>query len=207
MSAAFKEPLNLQDPRILERQAHTLHPGGWAVESERPVATILGSCVAVCLYDPKRRLCGMNHFLLPKRPNQADDDPNVVLAGDYAMEVLVNAMLSKGCRKQHLVAKAFGGGTVVHSLRTLIGENNARFARQWLECEGIPLVASDLGGNCSRKVIALPEGDVFCRRMTVPTPDLDSVVQQEIRWQERTLLEGQKGSSDPMGKEKRIELF
>ncbi|NLZ09711.1 MAG: chemotaxis protein CheD, partial [Alcaligenaceae bacterium] len=51
--------------RALERSARVINPGGWAVEGERAIATLLGSCVAVCLYDPKLRLAGMNHFLLP----------------------------------------------------------------------------------------------------------------------------------------------
>ena len=51
--------------RGLERVARVINPGGWAVESERPIATLLGSCVAVCLIDPQLHLAGMNHFLLP----------------------------------------------------------------------------------------------------------------------------------------------
>lgn len=189
------------DTRALERQAKTLHPGGWAVESERPIATILGSCVAVCLYEPHLGICGMNHFLLPRRHPGGEDDPDVVLAGDYAMEVLVNAMLARGASKSRLIAKAFGGGTVVHSLQTMIGEDNARFAREWLQREGIALVAEDLGGPCSRKVIAVPDGDVFCRRMAVATPDAQEAVKREWRWQ-------QKGSgTDAPAPIRRIELF
>ncbi len=189
------------DTRALERQAKTLHPGGWAVESERPIATILGSCVAVCLYEPHLGICGMNHFLLPRRHPGSDDDPDVVLAGDYAMEVLVNAMLARGASKSRLMAKAFGGGTVVHSLQTMIGEDNARFAREWLKREGIALVAEDLGGACSRKVIAVPDGNVFCRRMAVATPDAQEAVKREWRWQ-------QKGTAaDTPTTIRRIELF
>lgn len=187
------------DTRALERQAKTLHPGGWAVESDRPIATILGSCVAVCLYEPRLGLCGMNHFLLPRRHSGGEDDPDVVLAGDYAMEVLVNAMLARGANKSRIVAKAFGGGTVVHSLQTMIGEDNAKFAREWLQREGIALVAEDLGGACSRKVIAVPDGDVFCRRMAVATPDVEEAVKREWRWQNTGI-----DTPTPI---RRIELF
>ena len=84
------------DPKDLERRARNINPGGWAVETERPITTLLGSCVAVCLYDPKLRLAGMNHFLLPSRAKTAGDDTDVILAGDYSMEVLLNTMLAKG---------------------------------------------------------------------------------------------------------------
>lgn len=151
-----------------ERTALAIHPGGWAVDSERPISTLLGSCVAVCLYDPQLGLGGMNHFLLPSRRPNADDDDDIVLAGDYAMEVLVNGMLARGASKKRLVAKAFGGGNVVSSIRLAIGARNAAFAAEWLEREGIPLLASDFGGSWSRKVICVPQtGEAFCRRAPV----------------------------------------
>ena len=151
-----------------ERLAFNINPGGWSVETARPISTLLGSCVAVCLYDPLLKLGGMNHFLLPSRRAGAGDDDDVVLAGDFAMEVLVNAMLAKGARKERLVAKACGGGNIVSSIRMAIGDRNAEFATEWLAREGIPLTASDFGGPWSRKVICVPNtGEAFCRRAPV----------------------------------------
>lgn len=194
-------PIN-HDPKELERLARNINPGGWAVESERPITTLLGSCVAVCLYDPKLRLAGMNHFLLPSRTASADDDADVILAGDYSMEVLLNTMLNKGAAKQRLVAKAFGGGTIVTSILMAIGQRNAEFAREWLEREGIPLLAQDFGGAWSRKVIFTPDGgDAFCRRLPISQPGMQDVVAAE-RDYEQSLLR----PSRPAG-EKKIELF
>ncbi len=153
--------------RELERSAQVIMPGGWAVERERPVATLLGSCVAVALYDPAVKLGGLNHFMLPRFERVAGkDDVDALLAGDYSMEALLNAMLVRGAKKARLVAKAFGGGMVVSSLdRSQIGQRNVEFARDWLAREGIPLVASDFLGHCSRKVVLDPRsGDVFCKR-------------------------------------------
>ena len=69
-------------------------------------------------------------------------------------------------RFKHLQAKALGGGNVNSSHTGVsIGERNAEFARQWLAREGISLLASDLMGPWSRKVILDPQtGDVFCKR-------------------------------------------
>ena len=155
-------------PRDHELRAQHLNPGGWAVSSARPLATLLGSCVSVCLFDPQLRIGGMNHFLLPSRSAGNMDDTGIVLAGDYAMEVLVNALMQQGARKNRLQAKAFGGGNVVSSIRMAIGERNATFAAEWLDREGIPLVASDFKGPWSRKVVYLPNtGEAFCRRSPV----------------------------------------
>lgn len=157
----------MTDPRELERTARTIGPGGWAVESERPIATLLGSCVAVCLWDTGLRIGGMNHFMLPRSNGRhTRSDIDTLLCGDYAMETLLNGMLGRGGRRGRLQAKVFGGGAVVAGLTHVhIGEQNATFARDWLTRENIPLVASDLLGRWSRKVILDPStGDAFCRR-------------------------------------------
>ncbi|MDX9995877.1 MAG: chemotaxis protein CheD [Rhodocyclaceae bacterium] len=187
----------------LERLALNINPGGWSVQNDRPISTLLGSCVAVCFYDPRLRLAGMNHFLLPSRTRSTLDDEDIVLNGDYAMEVLLNAMYAKGAQRGRLVAKAFGGGNIVSSIRMAIGDRNAEFAREWLEREGIPLVASDFGGPWSRKVILDPtSGDAFCRRTTINQPDVIALVKAESDY-EKTLVVPKSAPSH----EKKIELF
>jgi chemotaxis protein CheD len=184
-----------------ERLARNINPGGWAIETERPIATLLGSCVAVCLFDPKLKLGGMNHFLLPSRTSAANTDTDIILNGDFSMEVLVNGLINKGASKARMVAKAFGGGTIVSSIRMAIGERNADFAREWLEREGIPLVASDFSGPWSRKIIFVPQtGDTFCRRMAVTQANVLEVVNAEQAY-EQSLIVPKKTV------EKKIELF
>lgn len=189
--------------RDFERVALNINPGGWSVQTDRPIATLLGSCVAVCFYDPKLKLAGMNHFLLPSRASTKLGDEDIVLNGDYAMEVLLNAMYGKGAQRSRLVAKAFGGGNIVNSIQMAIGARNAEFAQEWLEREGIPLVASDFGGAWSRKVIIEPgSGDVFCRRNPINQPDVQAVVRAESEY-EKSLIVPKK----PATQEKKIELF
>jgi len=184
-----------------ERIARNINPGGWAIETEKPIATLLGSCVAVCLFDPKLKLGGMNHFLLPSKTSSANADTDVILNGDYAMEVLANGLYSKGANKSRLVAKAFGGGTIVSSIRMAIGERNAQFAQEWLEREGIPLIASDFSGPWSRKVVFVPEtGDAFCRRIPTTQATATEVAKAEQDY-ERTLIR------PAAAVEKKIELF
>jgi chemotaxis protein CheD len=190
--------------RDFERLALNINPGGWSVQTERPIATLLGSCVAVCFYDPKLRLAGMNHFLLPSRASRNLADEDIVLNGDYAMEVLRNAMYAKGAQSARLVAKAFGGGNIVSSINMAIGERNAEFAREWLDREGIPLVGSDFGGAWSRKVIIDPvTGDAFCRRNPVNRPDVQAMVVAESEYEKSLILPKQA----PTGQGKKIELF
>lgn len=190
--------------RELERTSLNINPGGWSVQTERPIATLLGSCVAVCFYDPKLKLAGMNHFLLPSRSSSKVQDEDVVLNGDYAMEVLLNAMYAKGAQRGRLVAKAFGGGNIVNSIQMAIGERNAEFARDWLEREGIPLAASDFGGAWSRKVIIDPvTGDAFCRRNPINQPDVMAMVRAESEYEKSLAV--RKTATPSQGK--KIELF
>lgn len=156
----------MTNPRDLERLARNVNPGAWAIENTRPIATLLGSCVAVCLWDPELRVGGLNHFMLPGYENSANTDLDVLLCGNFCMEALMNGMLARGAQKRRLQGKAFGGGNVVSSLTGVsIGQRNAEFARDWLAREGIALLASDLMGPWSRKVILDPQsGDAFCKR-------------------------------------------
>lgn len=173
------------DGRAWERVAKNISPGGWAVGSDGAIATLLGSCVSVCIYDGALRLGGMNHFLLPSRMGGDNAAADIVLAGDYAMEVLVNALLARGARKDRMIAKAFGGGAIVGAIQMPIGQRNAAFAREWLEREHIPLVASDFGGPWPRKVICIPAtGDAYCRRVPVTREGADALSRREQAYEQ-----------------------
>ena len=74
--------------RDIEHLARTIHPGNWAIEAERPLSTLLGSCVAVCLVALLARIGGLNHFLLP----------NSLLSGDNAMAALLDAIIAERCQ-------------------------------------------------------------------------------------------------------------
>ena len=64
------------------------------------------------------------------------------------MELLINQLMHLGADRRKLMAKAFGGGSVVPSLQTTpIGDNNAKFVLKFLATERIPLVAQRLGGS------------------------------------------------------------
>lgn len=192
----------LPSARELERAALNINPGGWTVQTERPIATLLGSCVAVCFYDPKLQLAGMNHFLLPNRASSNSGDEDVILNGDYAMEVLRNALYAKGAQASRLVAKAFGGGNVISAINMAIGTRNAEFTHDWLEREKIPLLAFDFGGTYSRKVVFDPlTGDAFCRRTLVSQPESQAMIRAESDYEKSLITPKQ---STPT---QRVELF
>ena len=187
----------------IERLARNVQPGAWSVDSDKPLSTLLGSCVAVCLFDPALKIGGINHFMLPEMGRSKYGDVDSLLSGNFAMEALLNALLGRGARKARLQAKAFGGGTIIDSDAGApnIGMRNASFAKEWLSREGIPLLSSDFLGPWSRKIIFLPfNGEAFCKRL-VTTMATASVIAREERSYAETLLQ------KPKTVDKKIELF
>ena len=110
------------------------------------LTTVLGSCVAACLYDPVRCLGGMNHFLLPDDAGGRD-----ISHASAAMERLVNALIKHGAARNRLEAKIFGGGRMLAGLPD-IGRRNGEAALAFLRGEGIPIRAQSLGGTQARRV-------------------------------------------------------
>lgn len=120
------------------------------------MCTVLGSCIAACLYDPDAGIGGMNHFLLPERSNGAGADDAAMRYGAYSMEVLINDLMKRGARRDHLVAKLFGGAKMFDTLVD-VGAANAAFAKRFLDDEGIPVVSSSLGGRSARRIEFWPK--------------------------------------------------
>jgi chemotaxis protein CheD len=114
------------------------------------VSTLLGSCVAACLRDPVAAVGGMNHFLLPGDGQRRNADDSLRY-GVHAMELLVNALLAKGARRERLEAKLFGGARLTRGL-TDVGALNAAFAEDFLRREGLKHVGGSLRGRSGRRI-------------------------------------------------------
>jgi chemotaxis protein CheD len=127
------------------------------------MSTILGSCVATCLFDPVARVGGMNHFLLAEPPAHVRNQQFDSDYGLFLMELLVNQMLALGAARARMRARLYGGANLNPDLAP-IGSANAAFARQFLEREGIPKVFEDLEGTQARRIRFRPAtGQVSAR--------------------------------------------
>lgn len=149
----------------LEPASVYLPPGLlYAAATPGAVTTVLGSCVAVCLFDPQLRAGGINHYLLPLWNGEGLASPKYA---NIALPKLLEKMLELGCRRQNLRAKLFGGGAVFQNVGLFgVGERNIQFADHYLADAGIPVVARDVGEGFTRKVIFhLHTGEAFVRRL------------------------------------------
>jgi chemotaxis protein CheD len=114
--------------------------------------TVLGSCVAVCLVDIKRRIVGLNHFMLPSDDNKKTEVGSLnARYGSHAMELLINAMLKLGAHRNALQASVFGGARVL-ATGTDIGAANVAFGLEYLSAERINIVEKDVSGHSARKI-------------------------------------------------------
>lgn len=188
---------------------HVVHPGS-RFSSREPVViqTLLGSCVAACLYDPATGVAGLNHFLLAA-PRYSRTLPQTHTdAGRYgiaAIELLINDMVHLGADRRRLRAKVFGGATVVLKSEPskdnffCIHEINQRFIREYLKTENIPIVSEDLGGERGR--IVYFETDSFkVRRRYIKSSVLDKIEAKEHSYWKRSV-------EKPEIKEGEITLF
>ena len=103
------------------------------------VTTILGSCVAICLWSPSRGIGGMNHYLLPEG---APTEANRLRYGNNANQALLQEVISLGCQASELRAKVFGGATLMASVNPALslGKRNMEVALEFLKTNRITIV-------------------------------------------------------------------
>lgn len=165
------DPLNNGNGDDPERRHVYLPPGALCCLAEPGVVTtVLGSCVAVCLWDSARGIAGINHFVLPV----SDSETPCLRYGNFSIARLVEAMLELGADFEALSAKVFGGAAVLpQSMEAAsggkhVGAHNVDFAMARLEELGIPIIARRTGGNVGLNVQLFTEtGEVLVRSIPI----------------------------------------
>lgn len=147
----------------------TVHQGDCHVSSVPDVtfSTVLGSCISACVRDKVANVGGMNHFLLAEQSGSAKDRYGASARyGAFAMEQLINKVLSQGTgKKSNLEIKIFGGGKINSALDD-VGAKNIEFVRQFLMDEGYVASSQDTGGTFARRVLFKPySGRAFVKRL------------------------------------------
>ena len=190
-------------------------PGYYAVTTRGEIiSTLLGSCVAACVYDPVARVAGMNHFLLSNRRYARQLPYTETEAGRYgvqAMELLINDLNRAGARKERLCAKAFGGASIIETGAdrdnfSCVGQVNIRFIQDFLDLEQIPLLSADLGGEHGR-VIYFDTRDfsVYVRRIK-KSRSIELAQRDHSLWQREIRAHDHAGEG-LAGRRKDVELW
>jgi chemotaxis protein CheD len=143
--AATHTMVGLGEARVIARLAQP---------QETLVAYGLGSCVAICLFDPASEVIGMAHVVLPGAdPTGA---PNAKYAGTALPALIARMQLQGAGDHRRYVARLAGGAQILmlggSGKLPRIGDLNSVAVQAALKTNGIPLKAADLGGSRGRSV-------------------------------------------------------
>ncbi|MDN3612168.1 chemotaxis protein CheD [Vibrio ostreicida] len=190
-----------------EKHMIKVFPGGlYCTAEDEIIATGLGSCISACIWDEFAAVGGMNHFLLPfhnhSEINAWSPDEVVSVAsryGGHAMEMLINALISRGASRNRLKVKLFGGAQML-GRHSMIGEKNIAFILKYVEQEQLQVVAQDLGGIDPRKIMFDPlKGKAWLKR--IPYNEVHHLQQQEDKYASELDKESHRSHDDD------VELF
>lgn len=133
--------------------------------------TLVGSCIALFLYDKTKNLAGIAHVMLPTNPDgkKTIDPMNAGKYADEALESLIARLISRGGKLENIIAKLIGGANMFshESGKSYIGigEKNIKIIKLLLHEKKIPIISEDLGGQHGRKILfEVKTGKVICKK-------------------------------------------
>jgi len=126
------------------------------VSGDTKVFTILGSCVAVVLWDEGTKIGGVNHYLLPTWSQKGTPD---VRYGDVAITELHDKTILSGAVKRRMVAKIYGGASMLKfdNPNFNIGQRNIEIAKLKLKELNVKVIEEITGGMMGRKILFDPQ--------------------------------------------------
>ncbi len=141
--------------------------------------TILGSCIAICLWDPETKIGSLAHALLPSiefSSKKSINNPKKYV--DSLIEIQLKDLRSMGVLRKNLVAKIVGGANmfseVIPDSDNHVGKKNARKAIEILDNYNIPILAKDTGNFFGRKItFNLENGEITVLK---PTGELWKII-------------------------------
>ena len=115
------------------------------------IETLLGSCVAVCLYNTKNCQAAMNHFLQSCPPNNGAYD--IGRYGQTSTEYIIGSLLKNDSAARHYQARIYGGAAVLKTGgQVSIGDDNIEIARRVLSANRIRIVEEQVGGERGMRI-------------------------------------------------------
>jgi chemotaxis protein CheD len=117
------------------------------------IKTVVGSCIALCIWDSRWRIGGMGHIMLPQ--SNGDSEAPLGKYADTAVKTLISNMIKEGGSITNMQAACIGGASMFQSNQHIfesIGKKNYRTVKKELKDFGIPIVTEAVGGTSGRRV-------------------------------------------------------
>ncbi len=131
------------------------------------VTTVVGSCIAFCVWDRRLRIGAMSHFALPSTdmihsPNKKDS----YYCGNIAIKALFREFKKMGSHPQDIVVKLAGGAKVLGTVDSTIGQRNIEMSREICSEYAIKIAGESVGGNTGTKVrFDTASGDLYIQNL------------------------------------------
>jgi chemotaxis receptor (MCP) glutamine deamidase CheD len=172
------------DKKVHELPVVYLKPADLYV-AHRPavVRTVLGSCLAITMFHPKRGIAAICHAVLPEPDLQDAESMEPLNPFRYVRTVvpkMIAELLKYDISLDELEVKMFGGADVQTSVsdrgkKKPMGRLNIMMAKAMLKSNGLNVKMSDIGGITGRKIFFYTHtGEVFLKRLpsgTFPQED------------------------------------
>jgi chemotaxis protein CheD len=173
------------DKNRFGKPLYILYPGDYHVASDDSlIATVVGSCVAVCLYDYQRMIGGVGHFIVPGSIGTEGIIADEVAAqGIASMEYLIGDIVKLGGDRKSFRATLYGAGnfSADPGLDNIAG-SNIRFLHEYFNLEKIDVVREDLGGNFRRKIFFCPRTGSSFRKFLMNNRDHSEFMKLESEY-------------------------
>jgi len=133
---------------------HYLIPGKiFAAAHPFAISTIVGSSVALCMWDSVHSIGGANHFMLPDGPEKGE---TATRYANVANPTLLQRMLELGAERKTLQARIFGGSLPTVTFGNTgdsVGDRNVQAVTSFLHMNGIRIIQTEVGGTHGRKLV------------------------------------------------------
>ncbi|HSW58080.1 MAG TPA: chemotaxis protein CheD [Dehalococcoidales bacterium] len=136
----------------------------------------LGSCIAVCVYDPFTKSGGLAHMLLPLGRKDNDISSPSVKYIDTGVPLFINQVIKQSSGRENLIVKVIGGATMLQvpgGGLLDIGQRNIQEIKAALAKEKIPILGWDVGGTAGRSVhFFLDTGRIMIKALNGPLTEM-----------------------------------
>lgn len=115
----------------------------------------LGSCLGIVIYEPRKKIGGLAHPMLPISRDFKHQTRSAKFV-DTVIISMIEKLQEQGCKRSNLSAKLFGGANMFISIPTdsifNIGVKNIKAARDTLNACSIKIIGEDVGASYGRTI-------------------------------------------------------
>lgn len=137
-------------------------PDEYRVANCGVIYTVLGTCIAVLLWDKKNHIGGLAHYRIGKKPLNKGS----YISGEELLERMYEEMIKAGADSSFITANLIGGMDTGREIASKIVDDNIETALKFLSKNGIELKNRKTGFNFPLRIrFYLEDGRVTIQKI------------------------------------------